>query len=78
MSCNGANARMTVMPRLCAEDRAYFQRCARIRRTSVTNLYGKLIEIIARDQIVLAVLDDDSKPFEGRPFHYRKGPLSIV
>jgi hypothetical protein len=69
---------MTVMPRLSAEERAYFQRCASIRRTSVTNLYGKLIEVIARDQIVLAVLDDDSKPFDGRPFSYRSGPLSSV
>jgi len=75
MSCNGDNARTTVMTCLSPEDRAYFQRCASIRRTSVNNLYGRLIETIAKDQMVLAVLDDDSQPFDGRPYTYRRGRL---
>lgn len=41
----------------------YLKACARIRRTSVTNLIVQVIETVARDQLVLAVLDDDSQPY---------------
>jgi hypothetical protein len=55
---------------LSPECRGYMQRCAAIRQTSVTSLCSKLIETIARDQLVLPVLDDDSQPTEGRRFNY--------
>lgn len=42
--------------------RDYLQQCARIRCISVTRLVTRLLDAIARDQLVLSVLDDDSKP----------------
>jgi len=57
---------MNVEPQLSDEDKTYLIRCASIRKTSLTVLYQKLIEMIARDQLVLAVLDDDSQPFQGK------------
>ena len=47
---------------LAKGSRHYLQECARIRNISVTRLATRLINAIARDQLVLAILDDDSKP----------------
>lgn len=41
---------------------AYFEACARVRNISKTRLMNRLINVIGRDQLVLSVLDDDSKP----------------
>jgi len=62
---------MNVEPQLSDEDKTYLIRCASIRKTSLTVLYQKLIEMIARDQLVLAVLDDDSQPFKGQERRYQ-------
>jgi hypothetical protein len=62
---------ITLNVALNEEDKAYMQRCAAIRQTSVTALYERLIKTIARDKIVLAVLDDDSKP-SGKRYHSTK------
>jgi hypothetical protein len=44
------------------EQYRYLERCARIRRISITRLVSRLITVIASEQLVLSVLDDDSKP----------------
>lgn len=44
------------------EYEAYFDACARMRDISVTALMTKLLDVIGRDQLVLSILDDDSKP----------------
>lgn len=41
---------------------SYFEACARVRNISKTALMNKLVNVIGRDQLVLGVLDDDSKP----------------
>lgn len=40
----------------------YFESCARVRNISKTRLLNRLVNVIGRDQLVLSVLDDDSKP----------------
>ena len=57
---NGPPAHVTLV--LSPGGRVYLQECARIRHISVTRLVTRVIDAIARDQLVLAVLDDDSKP----------------
>ena len=58
--------------RLSEDERSYLQRCASLRQTSVAVLADMLIKRIAQDQLVLAILDDDSRPVKGKQFHYRK------
>lgn len=41
---------------------AYFEACARVRNISKTRLMNRLVAAIGRDQLVLSVLDDDSRP----------------
>jgi hypothetical protein len=50
----------------------YLDACARIRNMSKTALLGRLIEIIGRDQLVLSILDDDSKPDRQKGAHRYK------
>jgi len=50
------------------EHDAYFDACARIRDISKTALITKLLDVIARDQLVLSILDDDSKPSPKRKY----------
>ena len=40
----------------------YLRTCARIRGISCTELMGRLLDVIMDDQLVLSILDDDSKP----------------
>lgn len=40
----------------------YFVRCAQIRQISLSSLFCKLQEVIAKDELVLSILDDDNKP----------------
>lgn len=47
--------------KIADEYEEYFDTCARIRNISKTALLGRLIDVIGRDQLVLSVLDDDSK-----------------
>ena len=49
------------------DDFRYLQTCARIRRVSTIQLVKRLIRIIAQEQLVLSVLDDDSQPFDIEP-----------
>jgi hypothetical protein len=44
-----------------SESGRYFISCARIRGLGVATLVGRLIDTIAQDQLVTAVLDDDSR-----------------
>lgn len=39
---------------------AYFDSCARIRNITTTRLFARLAEVIAKDQLVLSILDDNS------------------
>jgi hypothetical protein len=48
-------------------DLEYLQSCARIRHISTVRLVTRLIRTIARDQLVLSVLDDESKPDKPEP-----------
>lgn len=48
---------------ISAEHITYFDTCARIRDISRTRLLERLLEMIAQDELVLSVLDDDSKPW---------------
>lgn len=44
------------------EHDGYFDACARLRDISKTALLKRLLDVIGRDQLVLSILDDDSKP----------------
>lgn len=52
----------TLYPDLSDEDVEYLRSCARIRKCSMTYLLNAIVQMIARDQMVLMVLDDESKP----------------
>lgn len=45
----------------------YLIACARIRKCSASALVKRLLEVVMKDQLVLSVLDDESKPAERRP-----------
>ena len=62
---------MYVKIELSEQDWAYLHKCARIRHTSISKLCSRLLRDIARDFLVRAVLDDDSRPTEGRPYRTR-------
>ena len=54
---------MKVLIKHIADEHApYFDACARLRDISKTALLTRLIDVIGRDQLVLSILDDDSKP----------------
>lgn len=62
---------------LSEESERYLEACARIRGISLTRLLQRLLKTIADDQMVLSVLDDDSKltrwmPGEDCKSHYRQ------
>lgn len=40
---------------------AYLEACARIRKISCTRLIERMMRIICDDQMILSVLDDDSR-----------------
>jgi hypothetical protein len=40
----------------------YLDSCARIRKIAVSHLLAGIIKTVCEEQLVLAVLDDDSKP----------------
>lgn len=44
------------------EHEPYFDSCARMRDLSLTGLLQRLVDTIGKDQLVLGILDDDSKP----------------
>jgi len=52
---------MQVMVNLSAEEGEYFEACARIRNMSKTSFFRLLLRTIANDQLVYAILDDDSR-----------------
>lgn len=49
------------------EQLRYLQSCARIRKISTRRLVTRLLRVIASDQLVLSVLDDDSKSDKPTP-----------
>lgn len=58
---------MRVLVDVAPELDEYFESCARIRDITKTSLLNRLIDVIGRDQLVLGVLDDDSKPQPKKP-----------
>lgn len=48
-----------LLKNLKAEHAAYFDACARIRNITTTRLFTRLVEVIADDQLVLGILDDE-------------------
>jgi len=46
---------------LSEESRHYVESCARIRKISCTRLMERVIKTVCDHQLVLSVLDDDSK-----------------
>jgi hypothetical protein len=54
-------------------DTEYFEACARIRNITATSLLRRIINAIARDQMVASVLDDDDLKARLKGEHrYRK------
>lgn len=58
----GADDLMRLLVDTAPELDAYFDACARMRDISKTALMNRLVDVIGRDQLVLSILDDDSKP----------------
>jgi hypothetical protein len=52
-----------------SDEGRYLIACARIRNCSMTSLGKRLLEAIAKDQMVLSILDDDSKPVRRKREH---------
>jgi hypothetical protein len=50
----------------------YLMSCARIRDVAVTALVSRLVKRITEDQLILAILDDDSKRSRGKMFLKRR------
>lgn len=48
----------------------YMVACARIRDITLTELVRRLLRVVSEDQLVLAILDDDSKREHNR---YQRG-----
>jgi hypothetical protein len=64
---------MQVFIRKIADEHGpYFNACARLRNMSIAALLGRLVDIIGRDQLVLSILDDDSKPDRQKGAHRYK------
>lgn len=62
---------------LSEESERYLEACARIRGISLTRLLQRVLKMVADDQMVLSILDDDSKlvrwlPGEDCKSHYRQ------
>lgn len=54
----------------------YIESCARIRDVTVTRLLKAIVEKVCEDQLVLAVLDDDSQPFPARRGQRKFHPMA--
>lgn len=66
-----------VLSGLSDESQRYLESCARIRKISCTRLLERVLKIVCDDQLVLAVLADDSKqprqlPGECTKSHFHK------
>jgi hypothetical protein len=48
---------------------AYFDSCARIRDIATGRLLSHMVEAIADDQLVLSILDDDSRAIREKGQH---------
>lgn len=69
--------RQVVINDLSEESERYLEACARIRGISLTRLIQRVLKMVADEQLVLSVLDDDSKlvrwlPGEDCKGHYRQ------
>jgi hypothetical protein len=47
--------------KLSRAEQEYLSTCARIRGISITRLLSRLVTDITKDQLVLSILDDESK-----------------
>jgi hypothetical protein len=51
-----------ILTGLSDEAQDYLERCARIRKISRTRLLQRVLKLVCDEQLILGVLDDDSKP----------------
>jgi hypothetical protein len=58
-----------------SEQLNYLDACARIRQVHISVLVRRLINTIATEQMVLNVLDDDSRPYRETWDHAYREPL---
>lgn len=57
------------------EIKTYLESCARIRDISVGTLLNEVLRKACADQLITAVLDDDSKPYPAKRGQKRFHPL---
>jgi hypothetical protein len=57
---------------LSEEAQGYLYRCASIRQVSRTYLLQQILKAVCEDQLVLGILDDDSKPMQNTTSRYHK------
>lgn len=70
----GYDVSRVVAINLSDEQEDYFRKCARIRNETIRCLLLDVMGIVARDQLVSAVLDDEGKTAIDRPHqHQYKG-----
>ncbi len=56
---------------LTPEQLAYLVKCARIRNISVNGLVRRLMDVIARDELVMSILDDAGQCVDRRKGEHR-------
>lgn len=56
----------------------YFEACARIRVLSRPRLIRKLLEMIAEEQLVLTILDDDSRAYRRKGTRCRRNRRRVA
>ena len=52
---------------LSEEAENYLNACARIRHVSQSRLLQRVLKLVCDDQLILSILDDDSKPARWLP-----------
>lgn len=61
---------MKVLVETSTDHDGYFEASARVRNISKTALMNRLFKVIGEDQLVLSILDDDSKPQPKKKFQH--------
>lgn len=68
---------MRVLVDIAPELDSYFEACARLRNISKTALMNRLMKVIGDDQLVLSILDDNSKPEPRKKFQHGYRPSRL-
>jgi len=67
-----------VLDELTEESLGYIERSARLRRISCTRLLKRVLHAVIEDQLILSVLDDESKPIQQLPHERTKSHFNRV